>query len=115
MLEEGTQKAILDNDLYINQGVLLENICAEEISTRHNKLMYFKKKSTLEIDFVLNINGKVTAIEVKSGKNKQAKSLKSIIQNYKTVTRYMKFENDCNVYKDEENIEHYPLFMIMFI
>ena len=115
MLEEGTQKAILDNDLYINQGALLENICAEEISTRHNKLMYFEKKSTLEIDFVLNINGKVTAIEVKSGKNKQAKSLKSIIQNYKTVTRYMKFENDCNVYKDEENIEHYPLFMIMFI
>ena len=115
MLEEGTQKAILDNDLYINQGALLENICAEEISTRHNKLMYFEKKSTLEIDFVLNINGKVTAIEVKSGKNKQAKSLKSIIQNYKTVTRYMKFENYCNVYKDEGNIEHYPLFMIMFV
>ena len=115
MLEEGTQKAILDNDLYINQGALLENICAEEISTRHNKLMYFEKKSTLEIDFALNINGKVTAIEVKSGKNKQAKSLKSIIQNYKTVTRYMKFENYCNVYKDEENIEHYPLFMIMFV
>ena len=115
MLEEGTQKAILDDDLYINQGALLENISAEEIATRHSKLMYFERKSTLEIDFVLNIDGKVTAIEVKSGKNKQAKSLKSIIQNYKTVTRYMKFENDCNIYKDEENIEHYPLFMIMFI
>ena len=115
MLEEGTQKAILDDDLYINQGALLENVCAEEIATRHSKLMYFERKSTLEIDFVLNIEGKVTAIEVKSGKNKQAKSLKSIIQNYKTVTRYMKFENDCNIYKDEENIEHYPLFMIMFI
>ena len=115
MLEEGTQKAILDDDLYINQGALLENISAEEIATRHSKLMYFERKSTLEIDFVLNIGGKVTAIEVKSGKNKQAKSLKSIIQNYKTVTRYMKFENDCNIYKDKENIEHYPLFMIMFI
>ena len=115
MLEEGTQKAILDDDLYINQGAILENACAEEIATRHSKLMYFERKSTLEIDFVLNIDGKVTAIEVKSGKNKQAKSLKSIIQNYKTVTRYMKFENDCNIYKDEESIEHYPLFMIMFI
>lgn len=115
MLEEGTQKAILDDDLYINQGALLENVCAEEITIRHNKLMYFERKSTLEIDFVLNIDGKVTAIEVKSGKNKQAKSLKSIIQNYKTVTRYMKFENNCNIYKDEESIEHYPLFMIMFV
>ncbi len=115
MLEEGTQKAILQDDLYINQGAFLENVCAEEISTRHNKLMYFERKSTLEIDFILNIDGKVTAIEVKSGKNKQAKSLKSIIQNYKTVTRYMKFEDNCNIYKDEEKVEHYPLFMIMFL
>ena len=115
MLQERTQKAILDDDLYINQGALLENVCAEEIATRHSRLMYFERKSTLKIDFILNIDGKVTAIEVKSGKNKQAKSLKSIIQNYKTVRRYIKFENECNVYKDKENIEHYPLFMIMFI
>lgn len=115
MLEEGTQKAILDDNLYINEGALLENIFAEEIATRHSKLMYFERKSTLEIDFILNIDRKVTAIEVKSGKNKQAKSLKSIVQNYKTVTRYMKFERDCNIYMDEERIEHYPLFMIMFI
>lgn len=87
----------------------------KEIATRHSKLMCFERKSTLKIDFVLNIDGKVTEIEVKSGKNKQTKSLKSIIQNYKTVTRYMEFENDCNIYKYEENIEHYPLFMIMFI
>ena len=87
MLEEGAQKAILDDDLYINQGALLENVCAEEIATRHSRLMYFERKSTLEIDFILNIDGKVTAIEVKSGKNKQAKSLKSIIQNYKTVRK----------------------------
>ena len=106
---------MFDDDLYINQGALLENVCAEEIAVIHNKLMYFERKSTLEIDFILNIDGKVTAIKVKSGKNRQAKSLKSIIQNYKTVTRYIKFEDECNVYKDEENIEHYPLFMIMFL
>ena len=58
---------------------------------------------------------KLQQLRLSQEKNKQAKSLKSIIQNYKTVTRYMKFENDCNIYKDEENIEHYPLFMIMFI
>ena len=77
--------------------------------------MYFERKSKLEIDFILNLGGKVTAIEVKSGNNKQAKSLNSILANYKTVTRYMKFEKDCNVYVDEKKIEHYPLFMIMFL
>ena len=34
-------------------------------ATRHSKLMYFERRSTLEIHFVLNIDGKVTAIEVK--------------------------------------------------
>lgn len=115
MLEEGTQKAILDENLYINQGALVENVCANEIATHHDRLMYFERKSKLEIDFILNLDGKVTAIEVKSGNNKQAKSLNSMIQNYKTVTRYIKFEKDCNIYKDEKNIEHYPLFMIMFL
>lgn len=115
MLEEGTQKAILEENLYINEGALLENICASEIAIKHSKLMYFERKSKLEIDFVLNLDGIVTVIEVKSGNNKQAKSLKSIVENYKTVKRYIKLEKDCNIYKDEENIEHYPLFMIMFI
>ena len=60
-------------------------MCAEEIATRHSKLMYFERKSTLEIDFILNIDGEVIVIEVKSRKNKQSKFLKLIIQNYKTI------------------------------
>ena len=115
MFESGVQKAIMDDDLYINQGAILENVCCEELKTRYDKIMYFERKSTLEIDFILNLDGKVTAVEVKSGNNKQAKSLRSILENYKTVTRYIKLEKDCNVYVDENNIEHYPLFMIMFL
>ena len=115
MLESGTQKAVLDDELYINEGGLLENVCGSEIASRYDRLMYFERKSKLEIDFVLNIDGKVAAIEVKSGNNKQAKSLDSIIKNYKTVTRYIKFEKDTNIHVDEEGIEHYPLFMIMFL
>ena len=115
MFEQGVQKDILNENLYINEGAILENVCAEEIKTRYDKVKYFQKKSKLEIDFILNIDGKVTALEVKSGNNKQAKSLKSIVENYKTVSRYIKLEKGSNVYIDETNIEHYPLFMIMFI
>jgi len=115
MLDTGTQKAIMDTDFYINEGALLENICAEEIMTRYDSITYFERKSKLEIDFILNIDGVCTALEVKSGNNKQAKSLKSIIENYKTVTRYIKLEKNTNIYVDKDGIEHYPLFMIMFI
>lgn len=115
-MENNIYASINNNDIYINKGAILENVCAEELATRYeNLIMYFEKKSTLEIDFVLNIDGIATAIEVKSGNNKQAKSLDSIIKNYKTVKRYIKLENDTKIYVDEKGIEHYPLFMIMFI
>lgn len=115
MYEEGIQKDILNDELYINEGAILENVCAEEIQTRYNDVMYYEKKSKLEIDFILNIDGIVTAIEVKSGNNRQSKSLDSIVNNYKTVSRYIKLEKDTNIYVDDLGIEHYPLFMIMFI
>lgn len=115
MLETGSRKSIIDDNLYINEGAITENICAAQIITKYNDLFYFEKKSKLEIDFILNIDGAVAAIEIKSGHNKQAKSLKSIKDNYKTVSRYIMFENEVNVHVDENGIEHYPLFMIMFI
>lgn len=64
--------------------------------------MYYK----IEIDFILKIDGEVTALEIKSGNNEQAKKLKSIIDNYKTVTRYIKLEKNTNVYIDDKKIEH---------
>lgn len=115
MLDSSIKLNLLNEDLYINEGSIIENVCAMHLSKRKDKLTYFEKKSKLKIDFVLNINGEVTAIEVKSGNNKKAKSLDSIIQNYKTVSRYMMFELDTNIYIDEKKVEHYPLFMIMFI
>lgn len=115
MLEQGVQRAIIEQDFYINEGGIIENLCASEIGTHHDHVLYFDRKSRLEIDFVLNIDGIVTAVEVKSGNNTKAKSLDSIIENYKTVKRYIKFEKDSNVYVDDKKIEHYPLFMMMFL
>jgi len=115
MMETGIQKSIYNENLYINEGGIIENICASELNNHYGNLYYFEKKSKLEIDFIANINGIATAIEIKSGNNRKAKSLQSIIDNYKTVKRYIKFENINNIYIEENNIEHYPLFMIMFI
>ena len=64
---------------------------------------------------MINIDGQATAIEVKSGNNKLAKSLTSIIENYKTVTRYVMLENGNKIYVDDKGVEHYPLFMVMFL
>lgn len=61
MYEEGIQKDILNDELYINEGAIIENVCAEEIQTGYNNVMYYEKKSQLEIykkcyHFLKNIN-----------------------------------------------------------
>ena len=115
MLDLDTPKAIIDNNLQINEGGILENVCAEEIVTRYEEATYFERRGKLEIDFVLNIDGQATAVELKSGNTKMAKSLKSIVQNYATVTRYIMLEKDTRIYRDEDGVEHFPLFMMMFL
>lgn len=115
MLDKMIPKAIMEDDLYVNEGGLLENVCAEEIMTRYGDVTYFERKGKLEIDFIMNIDGIATAVEVKSGNNRQAKSLKSIVENYKTVGRYIMLERGTKIYQDELGIEHYPLFMMMWL
>lgn len=115
MLDLETPKAILENDLAVNEGALLENVCAEEIATRYGDVTYFERRGKLEIDFVMNIAGRATAVELKSGNTRLAKSLMSIVQNYRTVSRYIMLENSNKIYQDEAKVEHFPLFMMMFL
>ena len=115
LLDAGVQKAIWEKDFDVNQGSILENVFAEEIYSRYKTLTFFEKKGTLEIDFVANIDGEIAAIEVKSGKHTQSKSLNSIRDNYKTVSRRICFEPNVEPMVTDKNIELYPLFMCMFI
>ncbi|MBQ3441480.1 ATP-binding protein [Candidatus Saccharibacteria bacterium] len=115
MLEAGATKEILKGDDMINEGGITENVVASELASHGHDLTYFEKRGSLEIDFVLNLDGVVTAMEVKSGKHTQAKSLNSIIDNYKTVNRYIKLEKDTTPFENSDKIEYYPLFMGMFL
>ena len=115
MLEPSMATSVLNGDDLVDEGGITENIMAAEFATHGHDIAYFEKRSELEIDFVLNLDTKVTAIEVKSGKHTQAKSMKSIMENYQTVTRYIEFEKNVLVTQDDKGLEHYPLFMGMFI
>jgi len=109
MMEEGVAKAILNENLGINRGSIMENIVADMLAKEEYDLTYFETKGTLEIDFVLNLNGIVTAIEVKSGGNRQSKSLGSVMSDKYQVKRGIKLLNE-NILVDEKGVEHYPIF-----
>ena len=114
MMEEGTATAILNKNLEINEGAVMENIVADMLTKEGYDLFYFEKNGTLEIDFILNLNGVATAIEVKSGNDKQSKSLRSMMSEKYKVKRGIKLQNN-NVFVDDRNVEHYPIFAAAFM
>jgi predicted AAA+ superfamily ATPase len=114
MMEPGVAIAIHNGDIKVNKGAIAENITAEELSKNGVMLTYFEKSSSLEVDFILNPEGTVTALEVKSGNNTKAKSLGSVMSEKYGVKRGIKLEKT-NIHVDEKGVEHYPLFAVSFL
>ena len=110
MMEAGVAGNIVNRDPYSNNGAVLENAVACALKANGYPILFYKKDdSTLEVDFIANMDGEITAIEVKSGRNKRAKSLTTLFSRTRTVRRVMKIAEG-NVFTDVNGVEHYPLF-----
>lgn len=112
MLEDGSQEEIIDGNLGIYKGAIYENIIADIFAKSGKKLYYFEHNSTLEIDFFIRFDKKVTAVEVKAADNTKTKSLNSVIQNY-NVKQGIKLSSKNIGFKN--NITNYPIYMAMFL
>ena len=114
IMESEVGIAILDGDMVINQGAIVENITADIISKKSVSFSYFGKKCKLEVDFVLNIKGIVIAVEIKLGNNRQSKSLDVLMYEKYKVQRGIKLEKS-NIFVDDAGVEHDPPFTIEFL
>ncbi|MDR3282028.1 MAG: DUF4143 domain-containing protein [Candidatus Methanoplasma sp.] len=106
--------AILDDDLMVNKGGIMENAVGEALAKNGVALAYFERKGRLEVDFIMEVDGAVTALEVKSGNNRQSKSLRSVMSDRYGVKRGIKLERS-NICTDDDGVEHYPLFAASFV
>lgn len=79
MLEDGVSEAIMKEELGIGKGMLYEGLVADALYKRGGKLFYFAKESGLELDFVVNISGESTILEVKAVDG-NAKSAKTVLR-----------------------------------
>lgn len=113
MFEKGVTKNILQGDLKIYKGAIFENIIADAFSKNGKKLYYYKKDSSLEIDFVTCYDEKINAIEVKAT-NGNSKSLKEITSNDKyNVNCSIKFiEGNVGFINGILTLPHYMAFLI---
>lgn len=114
MLEDGVTDAILSNKLGMSKGMLYEALVADSLYKRGGSIYYFAKESGLELDFVINIKGDATILEVKAV-NGNAKSAKTVLKN---ENHYGKTKlvciKDANISYTNEilTIPHYMTFLL---
>lgn len=101
----------LKNNNRIYFGVVIDNYIANVLTYKGIDLFYYKK-NTSEIDFVIQVNNKVVPIEVKSGNNTKAKSLKYYVEKYNPdkVYKFSRKNIDCTGI-----FSYYPVYAIEFI
>ncbi|WP_330623086.1 DUF4143 domain-containing protein [Lachnoclostridium sp. MSJ-17] len=72
---------ILQDDLSVNMGSILENIFAQIFTANHFKLRYYNKKKIGEIDFIIQQGKSVIPVEIKSGNDfKNHKALNNLLE-----------------------------------
>lgn len=112
---EGIQLRILSDEININFGAVFENAVAQELSAHGFELYYFNSKKQGELDFVVEQNGHVVPIEVKSGKDYQRhNALSNVMTNadYDIPQAFVFCHSNVRV---EGNICYLPIYMVTFL
>ena len=114
MKDFSIKQHIIENTLIGNsKGGIFECAVADALYKKGYPLYFYKNETTKkEIDIIIQKDGKVIPIEVKSG-NTRANSLKSIMKNNKDISFGYKFI-DGNIGASKEGIITLPLYMVAF-
>ena len=85
MYVDGLQLKILSREKDINFGAIYENVAAQELKAHGFELYYFNSKKQGELDFVIEYQGNVLPLEIKSGK---AYTRHNALDNVMSTPRY---------------------------
>ena len=116
MMLDDIQAQVLTGDIYVNEGALTENYVAGELVKHGISLNYYDRKSKHELDFVFQEKGKITVLEVKSGKDYKQHTSLDMAQSLfaDSINRRIVMSGN-NVEVGEDGVVYLPLYMSMFI
>ena len=107
------------NNLNINYGAAFENLVAQELYAHDfaidHDLFYFNSKKQGELDFVVEYQGEVLPIEVKSGKDyERHRALSNIVDNeeYALSKAFVFCQENTQI---KGRLVYLPIYMIMFL
>lgn len=118
--ENELYRDILLDRLHVNEGMLMENIVAQELRANGHKLYFYsrsdtnKRENNMEIDFLIRKKRKICPIEVKSGVYRKHSSLDKFQTKFKTKIgeSYILYTKDILV---KDDVIHLPIYMSMFL
>lgn len=115
MKDFSLKQRIVENTLTgSSKGGFFECAIADALYKKGYALYFYKNETnTREIDVIIQKDGEVVPIEIKSG-NTRANSLKSLMKNHEDIHYGYKFI-DGNIGASDENIITLPLYMAAFI
>ena len=111
----GIQLKILQHETTMNFGSIYENIAAQELLAHGHTLYYFNSKKLGELDFLIETEGNVIPIEIKSGKDYYRHSAMD------NVLKHPEFDIPKGYVFCNGNVEtdgkvvYYPIYMLMFL
>ena len=109
------QFEILQGNLQVNLGSILENLMAQELVSNGFSLRYFDRKNLGELDFIIQKGNKPIALEIKSGKDYHSHAaLQNILENKEWNLQNALVFCIGNI-EISEKITYLPLYMIQFL
>ena len=116
MYEDSVAYDVLRGGVDANKGALAENLVACMMRSQGRRLFYYQVSEQgsdrMELDFVTTMNGRVTAIEVKSGKKRDTRSLNKAMKRFGIDGIMLETRN---LFVDDKGVRHYPLFAAAFM
>lgn len=115
MKDYSLKQHIVENTLLGNtKGGIFECAIVDALYKKEYPLYFYKNETTKrEIDVIIQKDGAIIPIEIKSG-NTRATSLKAIMKNNSNIALGYKFA-DSNIGESDDGIITLPLYMISFI
>ena len=119
-LDNDLYRAILFDRLGVNEGMIMENAVAQMLRSSGHRLYFYSRydsssrRDSMQIDFLITKNRKISPIEVKSSSYRKHSSLDKFRRKFssKLGNAYILYQKDVLV---KDGVIHFPLYMAMLL
>ena len=108
---EPAQMLMSDNAMTESKGAFTENYVLSQLKTMPDMGTYYysREDSRLEVDFMVQHQGRIIPVEVKAEENLRAKSLKAFMEKHKNLHA---IRLSMSTYREQEWLTNYPLYAV---